>query len=104
MGRVTFAQSLTDARLMADAGKANEEKLLANGMPKDTVEVLESAIADLSKLDTEQEKLKAELKAKTASLEARSADLAQVMTATRQRVKLVFDKEQWKEFGIQAKR
>jgi len=104
MSRITFAQSLSDARLMADAVKANEEKLVADGMPKDTVEVLTKTIALMSDLDTKQEKLKAELKATTASLEAKSIELSQVMTATRQRVKLCMPKESWKEFGITATR
>lgn len=104
MGRVTFAQSLSDARLMADAVKAHEEELLKNGMPSDTVEVLTNCINDLSAMDTQQEKLKADLKSLTSRLNSKSAELSQVMTSAKQRVKLVFDKEQWKEFGISATR
>lgn len=100
----TFAQNLSDARLMADAVKAHEEELVKDGMPSDTVEVLEGCIKALSDLDTKQEKLKAELKSTTSSLNSRLAELSQVMTSSRQRVKLALPKEQWKEFGITASR
>ena len=100
-----FAQSLSDARLMADAVKAHIDELKAStGMAEDTGEKLEALIKSMSDLDTAQEKLKAELKSTTSSLNSRLAELSQVMTSSRQRVKLALPKEQWKEFGITASR
>lgn len=104
MGRISFAQSLSDARLMADAIKAHETELKAVGLPEDTIEVLEGCIKAMSDLDTKQEKLKADLKATTASLDAKSAELSQVMQSARGRVKIAIPKEIWKEFGISATR
>ena len=55
-------------------------------------------------LNDEQEKLKADLKMKTAELEAKLSELDKQMREARKIVKLDFTQTQWKEFGITDKR
>ena len=62
--------------------------------------VRESIVA----LNDEQERLKAQLKMKTAELEAKLSELGSVMTEAKKVVKLGFPQTQWKEFGVTDKR
>ncbi len=103
MSRVTFAQSLTDARLMSDALKAHGEELAKVGLDVEASEKLTALIAKMGEKDTEQEKLKTDLKKTTAALNAMSAELSVLMSDCKKRVKLAMKKDVWKEFGIQDK-
>ena len=100
MSRVTFAQSLTDARLMSDAVKAHSEYLAKVGLDGETSDRLASLISKMGEKDTEQEKLKADLKTTTAAV---NAELSVLMSDCKKRVKLAMKKDIWKEFGIQDK-
>ena len=104
MATTPFAQKLSDARLLSDAVKAHEAELLKVGLEEKTAESLKECVDELSRLDTEQEKLKAELKVTTAKMADVLKVLDGVMTDSRKRVKLAFKSEQWKEFGIAATR
>ena len=100
-----FAQSLADARLMADAIKAHIEELKGStGMAEDTGEKLSALVKEMSDLDTAQEKLKADLKQKTAELDTKAKELDALMTDCKKRVKLGGSKDGWKEYGITATR
>ena len=98
----TFSQSLSDARLMADAIGVHSEELLKVGLPEGTVEKLSSLVSQMNALDTKQEKLKAEQKECTAELNAKMKELNNVMADCKKRVKLAIKSELWKEFGISA--
>lgn len=98
----TFSQSLSDARLMADAIGAHSEELSKVGLPEDTVEKLSSLVSQMNALDTKQEKLKAEQKECTAELNAKMKELNNIMADCKKRVKLSIKSELWKEFGINA--
>ena len=104
MATAPFAQALTNARLMSDAIKAHEADLLKVGLEEKTAESLKECVDELSRLDTEQEKLKADLKVTTAKMTDVLKELDRVMIDCKKRVKLAFKSEQWKEFGIAATR
>lgn len=104
MATKSFAQSLSDARLMADAVKAHEAELKAVGLPEDSAESLKECVEELSRLDTQQEKLKADLKDTTAKMTEMMKKLDADMSDCTHRVKLAIPKEIWKEFGISATR
>ena len=55
-------------------------------------------------LNDQQEKLKADLKTKTAELDAKMAEMDKAVTEAKKIVKLDFPQEQWKQFGIEDKR
>jgi len=102
MATTPFAQTLSDARLMADAVKAHKEELLKVGLEEKTAESLKECIEELSALDTKQEKLKADLKSITANMSEVMKKLEADMADCKKRVKIAIPKELWKEFGIQA--
>lgn len=102
--QVPFAQSLTDARLMSDAVREHIDELKAVGMAENTSDKIDTLVKVMGALDTAQEKLKSELKKTTAELNAKSAELNNLMTDCRRRVKLAIKKDGWKEFGILATR
>ncbi len=104
MSRATFSQSLVDARLMSDALKAHAEELAKVGLAESTAVSLRECIDELSILDTQQEKLKADLKATTAKIVDVSKKMESDMQDCRKRVKLAIPQAQWKEFGLTATR
>ena len=53
---------------------------------------------------TKQEKLKADLKSKTAELEAKMKEIDAKMSEAKKIVKMDIPQSQWKEFGIYDKR
>jgi len=88
---------------MSDAVKAHSEDLTKVGLDGETSDRLASLISKMGEKDTEQEKLKADLKTTTAALNAMSAELSVLMSDCKKRVKLAMKKDIWKEFGIQDK-
>ena len=65
---------------------------------------ISALVSGMNALDTKQEKLKAEQKACTAELNAKSKELSDIMADCKKRVKLAIKQELWKEFGISATR
>lgn len=104
MSTTPFAQSLSDARLMADAVRAHEAELKAVSLGSDMSDELSALAKEMEELDTAQEKLKADLKKATSALNAKSARLCLLLQDCRRRVKIAIDKDGWKEFGISAKK
>ena len=93
MATTPFAQSLSDARLMADAVRVHIDELKAVGMEENTADSLDAIVKVMSALDTAQEKLKSELKKTTAELNAKSVELNAIMTDCKRRVKLAIKKD-----------
>lgn len=94
--------SLAFARLMA-AGINDEQfanELQTVSLNEEYATNITNVAEDLSKLDTEQEKLKAELKACTARLEETHRHLDELLADSRKRVKIAIPQQNWKEFGI----
>lgn len=104
MSTTPFAQSLSDARLMADAVRAHEAELSSVALTSETSDEIASLAKEMEALDTVQEKLKADLKRATAELNAKSAKLCILLQDCRRRVKIAIAKDGWQEFGIRAKK
>ncbi|MDE7391771.1 MAG: hypothetical protein K2M90_04820 [Treponemataceae bacterium] len=100
----TFAQKLSDARLMAAGIRAHGDELKGVSLGEEQAAAIEAAVAALAELDTKQEKLKAELKTCTAELEAKSKALGDTVLDAKKRVKLSIAQSGWQEFGITDKR
>ena len=101
----SFAESINNAQVMYAGMLNNEAEVAKRGWSVDKTRqelggTREAAIA----LNDEQEKLKAQLKMKTAELDAKMAQLDTLMNEARKVVKLGFPQAQWKEFGITDKR
>lgn len=100
----SFAQRLSDARLMAAGIRAHLEELKAVSIGEAHAAEMEEAVGRLSDIDTRQEKLKADLKSCTAELNAVSKRLDEVLQDAKQRVKLTIPQAGWQEFGIADKK
>jgi hypothetical protein len=104
MASKSFASRTTNAQLMASGMDSNVEVANSRGWDSEKNEKLKEKRERVINLNDEQEKLKSELKMKTAALNAQMAELQTMMIEATKVVKLGFPQEQWKEFGINAKR
>lgn len=100
----SFAQFLSDIRLMTEGCNAHLDEVKAVGVTESMVAKLEEKNKILADLDTQQEKLKADLKTCTAKLSAELAEQEKLYNEMRRRVKVGITPEQWREFGITASR
>jgi hypothetical protein len=100
----SYAVQISDAQTMSAGLKANLEALKKRGVTKKFIASLDTTLNSAIAKNNEQEKLKADLKASTAAVETLLAELNKMMSEATKVVKLDTPKEQWKEFGIVAKR
>ena len=102
MARKTFTDVVQQTLLLNQALKARESDL-PQSLNQDILSKLADQLALVQKLNQEQEKLKAALKAKTADLGEEYEKLKKQASDCRKRVKLEYPQTQWKEFGIEDK-
>jgi len=98
----TFAETSNSAKTMISGLKANAEAVGKRGLDMAFTFKLESNLELLKKLDNEQEALKAQLKTKTAELDATFALITEQMTEATKVVKISVDQTTWRAFGIEA--
>lgn len=95
----SYSESINNAKVMADALKRNlgqvtkVDEAFVNEMNQDRMEA--------EQLNAEQEKIKADLKAKTAQLDKKMKQLKEKQDFAKKRIKVDIPQEQWKEYGIQ---
>jgi len=104
MPRKTYAEKIKDAEVMSAGLLNNAAHAEKRGMDAEFTGKLKSDLQKAITLNNEQEKLKADLKQKTAALDATMKALDKQVTEARKLVKIEFPQAQWKEFGIEAKR
>ncbi len=100
----TYAEKINSAEVMLAGLQNNADKVAKRGLDEAFITGLDTGLQTVIKLNNEQEKFKAALLQKTAELEAQLAALTAQVSEAHKIVKIDFPKEQWKEFGIQAKR
>jgi hypothetical protein len=104
MTKNSYAEQIHTAQLML-SGLNNNAKQLANcGITTEFIDKLSTGLTDATALDNEQEKLKSDLKTKTAELTVKLTAIAQFVAEAKKIVKLDLPQERWKEFGIDNKR
>jgi SOS response regulatory protein OraA/RecX len=99
-----YAEQISDAQVMKSGLKAHLDELQQRGISPQFIDTLEESINSSIEQNNAQEKLKADLKAATATLETLLKKLDASMSEATKVVKLQMPQEQWKEFGIKAKR
>ena len=104
MPKKTYAEQISQAEVMTAGLKNNAAQVARRGLDEAFVNKLEADRLAAAALNNEQEKLKADLKAKTAQLDATLAELDKGLAEARKIVKLDFPQGQWREFGIEDKR
>ncbi len=100
----TFAQRLSDARLMVAGIRAHKDELAGVTLGEEQAAAMEAQFNKLRELDTLQEKLKAELKTCTAELDKQAKELDDALKDAKKRVKLTLPQSLWQEFGISDKK
>jgi hypothetical protein len=100
----TFAQKLSDARLMSAGIRSHADELKGVSLGEERAAEIDSVVAALQELDTRQEKLKAELKSCTAEISEKEKSLGSAIQDSKKRVKLSIPQPLWQEFGISDKK
>jgi hypothetical protein len=100
----SYAESIKDAEVMSAGLLNNATQAETRGLNAEFTGRLKSTLSSSITLNNEQEKLKADLKMKTAELDAMMKSLNAQVTEARKIVKIEFPQAQWKEFGILSKR
>jgi hypothetical protein len=100
----SYAVQISNAQVMLAGIKANLGLLEKRGITDEFASSLEGLLNDSIAKNNEQEKLKADLKSATAALDVLLTQMLKSMSEATTVVKMEIPKEQWKEFGITAKR
>ncbi len=100
----SYAEDINSAKMMSDGMKNNEAQVAKIGLDETFVKGVDDGLSTVVKLNSEQERLKADLKEKTEALEAELAKLNAAVSLARKKIKIDFPQVRWVEFGIDAKR
>jgi hypothetical protein len=100
MGEKSFSDVMSGANVMVSGLFANLPQLENRGMNQAFVDDLSTRLTRLKSLDAEQESLKAQLKTKSAALDAELKGLRDKIAEAKKVVKLAADKTTWKAYGI----
>ena len=103
MATKTYSEKVVSAKVMLDALKNNRENLPA-GVTEEKINDLENLKLLTEKLNSEQEKMKAQLKQKTEELDDSLKKLSDIYSEMKKRVKIDVPKLLWKEYGINDKK
>lgn len=104
MARQSFAEKMNDSKLMISGVKQQSDRLTRRGLDSKFVEKYERIFGDVQKLDKEQERLKANLKTKTETLQRKAKEMKALYSEAKKIVKIEMKNSTWREFGIQDKR
>lgn len=102
--RKSFGNKMNAANVMISGLKEQLERASNRGLNEEFVNRMETLMNDSMKLDTEQETLKSKLKTKTAELNDKVDELTAMVEEAKKVIKLEFEPEMWKMFGISDKR
>ncbi|AFL98346.1 hypothetical protein [Ornithobacterium rhinotracheale] len=103
MAKKSYSENITLAKVMAD-GLSRYKSNLPAGVKESQISELESLRQTIETLNSEQEKLKADLKTKTQALDAKLNELQKLYAELKKRIKIDIEQSQWREFGIEDKR
>lgn len=101
---ISYAERMNQVQILLDGLKANAESIAKRGIDEEFIKTLEKHRLQCIELNSEQEKLKADLKLKTRALEEELAQMHKKFALAKKLVKIEFNQAQWIEFGIQDKR
>ena len=104
MSKPSYAEQISGAQVMVAGLRANAGQVNRRGIDDQFINKLDSDRLSAATLNDQQERLKAELKTKTAELDAKMAEMEKGVTEAKKIVKLDFPQDQWKQFGIEDKR
>lgn len=99
----TYDKQIADTKVMVDGltGRGSE---LPTGITAEMVAEIDKILKATIALNSQQEKLKADLKAKTAEYDANLKLLNDKAATAKKYIKIAIPQENWKEFGIEDKK
>ncbi|ADQ82296.1 membrane-binding protein [Riemerella anatipestifer] len=103
MATKSYAERITKVKLMLDAMTQNKSDL-PKKLDDDYISQMQTLKDKIEVLNTEQEKLKADLKSKTEALNKEISALDKLYSEAKKRIKLDFEQTCWIAFGIEDKR
>lgn len=104
MSKPSYAERISTAEVMGSGLSNNADQVTRRGIDEEFRTRFEAHRQAAIALNNEQEKLKADTKAKTAELDAKMDELDKAMTEAKKVVKMEFPQAKWVEFGINDKR
>ncbi|MDR1156289.1 MAG: hypothetical protein LBL04_16420 [Bacteroidales bacterium] len=104
MSTKTYAQAISDATVMVQGIRNNQEVLSKRQIDTIFADSMQADIDTAVILNNEQESLKARLKEKTGQLDGIMAGLTKKASEARKIIKLDMPQSSWREFGISNKR
>jgi hypothetical protein len=99
----SYAEQIAKAQVMLSGLENNIEQLSRRGITSDFVSKLTTDLSESIGINNEQEKLKADLQAKTNQLQTKLTEVSKAVSEAKKIVKLDVPKDRWKEFGISDK-
>ncbi len=100
----TLDSLLQELNLMAEAIPSYIDIVSVVGITEESAQKLKDFKTNLEKLNSEQEKLKTELKLKTEMLQKEQEVAVKLYAEYKKLIKIKVDKGSWKAFGILDKR
>ena len=104
MSKNAYADIISDSQVMVSGLRNHATEVARRGIDEAFTNSLDANRTLAAALNTEQERLKAELKTKTAELEAKLAEIDKALSEAKKVVKMEFPQTQWAEFGITDKK
>ena len=104
MARQTFSQAVSDFRTMASGITTRLTSLTEVSITAADATALNTFADELDVLNSQQEELKAQLKAKTEALNVKLTEAKAKRSYLTKRIKVATPQEDWAAFGITAKR
>ncbi len=100
MSKQAFSEITNNAKTMVSGLTSNADTVARRGLDAEFIAKLGETLNTINTLDNEQESLKAQLKTKTATLDATLKELKAMLSESKKVVKMSVDQSGWLEFGI----
>lgn len=102
--KISYAELIAKAQVMVAGLKNNAPEVQKRGVDTDFTTLLEKQCEEAIALNNEQERLKAELKAKTEEFVTKLNAINEQMREAVKVTKLAIPQAKWREFGIESSR
>jgi phage tail tube protein FII len=104
MADQTFSKSVSDFRTMASGINTRADSLSGVGITAADAATMSAFADQLDAFNSEQEELKAKLKAKTQEISATMKQAKAKNSELTKRIKIAVPQQEWLAFGVTAKR
>lgn len=102
--KVSFATRINLTKLMVSGLTSKTAQMSKYGVDEELISSLSAMCNELETLNNEQERLKADLKTKTALINDKVKKIDEDYTRVKKLVKIGMPQTQWLEFGINDKK